>query len=140
MAIADKIIKGLSWDLTCGYDIGCKFGTTIAKSLLGSLATEQNHTTVVGAFHGHAHCWICQICNLPLYTDGQGLTGHEECEQYFAESNALASSTHYASHFHRMQAIVQWMKCKDCVDTYSRLSKQIRSITSFNKFLIIFIR
>ncbi|PBK80468.1 hypothetical protein ARMGADRAFT_1048995 [Armillaria gallica] len=100
-------------DLMCGYDVGCKFGMTIAKSPLGVLATEQNHTTVVGAFHGHAHCRICQICKLPLYTDGQGLTDHEECERYFSESNALASSTCYASRFHRMQAIVQWMKHKD---------------------------
>ncbi|PBL04558.1 hypothetical protein ARMGADRAFT_1022949 [Armillaria gallica] len=122
LAITDKIIKGLGQDLMCGYDVGCKFGTTITKSPLGVLAAEQNHTTVVGAFHGHAHCQICQICKLPLYTDGQGLTDHEECKRYFSESNALASSTRYASHFHRMQVIVQWMKRKDCVDTYSRLS------------------
>ncbi|KAK0221122.1 hypothetical protein EDD85DRAFT_960288 [Armillaria nabsnona] len=123
LAITNKIIKGLGQDLTCGYDVGCKFGMTIAKSPLGVLATEQNHTTVVGAFHRHAHCRICQICNLPLYTDGQGLTDHEECKRYFSESNALASSTRYASCFHHMQAIVQWMKHKDRVDTYSRLSK-----------------
>ncbi len=140
LAIADKIIKGLGQDLTCGYNISCKFSTTIMKSPLGNLAAEQNHTTVVNAFHCHAHCWICQICNLLLYMNEQGLTDHEECEQYFAESNAPASSTRYASRFHRMQVIVQWMKCKDCVDTYSRLSKQICSVTSFRKNLIIFIR
>ncbi|KAK0235526.1 hypothetical protein EDD85DRAFT_922576 [Armillaria nabsnona] len=79
------------YDLMCGYDVGCKFGMTIVKSPLGVLATEQNHTTVVGAFHGHAHCWICQICKLPLYTDGQGLTDHEEClvDRYNAAAKAL---------------------------------------------------
>ncbi|KAK0229527.1 hypothetical protein EDD85DRAFT_923122 [Armillaria nabsnona] len=128
LAITDKIIKGLGQDLTCGYDIGCKFGTTIAKSPLGVLATEQNHTTVVDAFHEHAHCRICQICKLPLYTDGQGLTDHEESKHYFSESNALASSTHYASRFHHMQAIVQWMKRKDHVDTCLRLSKFLSTI------------
>ncbi len=123
LSIANHVIKRLGPDLTCGYDIGCKFGTMIAKSPLGHLAAEQNHRTVVGSFHGHAHCRVCQICKLLLYTDGQGLTDHEECECYFAESNALASSTRYASRFHCMQAIVQWMKHRDRVDTYSRLSE-----------------
>ncbi|KAK0234774.1 hypothetical protein EDD85DRAFT_922733 [Armillaria nabsnona] len=122
LAIANQVIKGLGRDLTCDYDVRCKFGTTIAKSPLGVQAAEQNHNTVVGAFHSHAHCHICQICKLLLYTEGQGLTDHEECERYFSESNALASSTCYSSHFHCKQAIVQWMKHKDHVDTYARLS------------------
>jgi hypothetical protein len=42
-------------DLGLGYDIGCRFKTTITKSSLGPKALTANHTCLVGTFHGHAH-------------------------------------------------------------------------------------
>ena len=109
-------------DLGHGYDIGCRFKTTWNKSSLGPKARAANHTCPVGAFHGHAHNRLCQLCFLATYVEGLGLEDLEGCERFFSLSNALASSTRYSSVFHRRQAIVEYAKHKDTFETYQNLS------------------
>ena len=109
-------------DLGQGYDIGCRFKTTINKSSLGPKANTANHTCLVGAFHGHAHNRLCQLSFLATYTKGLGLEDLEGCERFFSQSNALASSTRYSSIFHQRQAIVEYAKHKDTFETYQNLS------------------
>ena len=109
-------------DLGHGYDIGCRFKTTLNKSSLGPKARAANHTCLVGAFHGHAHNRLCQLCFLATYVEGLGLEDLEGCERFFSLSNALASSTRYSSVFHRRQAIVEYVKHKDTFETYQNLS------------------
>jgi hypothetical protein len=109
-------------DLGEGYDIGCRFKTTINQSSLGLKARAANHTCLVGAFHGHAHNRLCQLTYLATYVEGLGLEDLEGCERFFSQSNALASSTRYSSVFHRRQAIVEYSKHKDTFETYQNLS------------------
>jgi hypothetical protein len=47
----------------------------------------------------------------------------ETCESFFSKSNALASTTQYASRFHRQQAITTYLKHTDTFDTYQGLSR-----------------
>ena len=109
-------------DLGEGYDIGCRFKTTINQSSLGPKARAANHTCLVGAFHGHAHNRLCQLTYLATYVEGLRLEDLEGCERFFSQSNALASSTRYSSVFHRRQAIVEYSKHKDTFETYQNLS------------------
>jgi hypothetical protein len=112
-------------DLALGYDIGCRFKTTLDNSPLGARARSNNHTSLVGAFHGHAHNRLCQLQHLATYVDGLGLEDLEGCERFFSKSNALAGSTRYASVFHRRQSIVEFCKHTDTFETYQNLSKSI---------------
>jgi hypothetical protein len=109
-------------DLGGGFDIGCRFKTTLAKSPLGPLARELNYTSLVGGFHGHAHRRLCQLLHLATYTKGMGLEDLEGCERCFSKSNALASSLRYASIFHRKQAISTYFKHNDNMEVYQNLS------------------
>ena len=110
-------------DLAAGYDIGCRFETTIDHSPLGEEARKNNHRCLVGAFHGHAHNRLCQSRFLTTYVEGLGLEDLEGCERFFAKSNALASGTRYASTFHRCQAISEYALFTDKFETYANLSK-----------------
>lgn len=106
-----------------GYDIGCGFGTTVDNSPLGKKARKLRFASLVGAFHGHAHCRLCQTSHLCTYTDGLGLEHLEQCETFFSESNELASSTRHMNTFHRRQAIARYCYHHDNFEAYSRLSK-----------------
>jgi hypothetical protein len=116
-------------DLALGYDIGCRFKTTV-NNALGEKARLNRHTCLVGAFHGHAHNRLCQLSFLTTYVEGLGLEDLEGCERFFSKSNALASSTRYSSIFHRRQAIVEYSKHNDTFETYANLSKFIKTHTS----------
>ncbi|KIJ24802.1 hypothetical protein M422DRAFT_194259, partial [Sphaerobolus stellatus SS14] len=59
----------------------------------------------VPTFHGHAHNRRCQVRWHPLYNTVAGLEDFETCERIFSMSNHLASTTRFASKFHRQQAI-----------------------------------
>ncbi|KAJ7719756.1 hypothetical protein B0H14DRAFT_3098579 [Mycena olivaceomarginata] len=110
-------------EVATGYDIGCKFGKMVRMHpVLSSLAAANNYKSLVGAFHGHAHCRRCQLKNLTTYVEGVGLEDLEECESYFSKSNALASTTRYSTAFHRQQAITTYLKHADTVDAYQGLS------------------
>ena len=106
-----------------GYDIGCRFSTTLKHSSLGARAGQAKFTCLVGAFHGHAHNRLCQLCHLAIYVLGMGLEDLEGCERLFSKTNALARSTRYASTFHRRQAIEQYIKHLDQFETSYNLSE-----------------
>lgn len=126
LAIVNKLIDIFGPDLALGYDIGCRFKTTL-NNALGEKARSNRHTCLVGAFHGHAHNRLCQLSFLTTYVEGLGLEDLEGCERFFSKSNALASSTRYSSTFHRRQAIVEYSKHNDTFEIYANLSKLIFS-------------
>jgi hypothetical protein len=106
-----------------GFDIGCKFKTTLDNSALGARARALHHTCLVGAFHGHAHRRLCQLDHLANYVTGIGLEDLEGCERAFSKSNALASSVRHASVFHRKQAIAHYFAYNDLHEVYQNLCK-----------------
>lgn len=119
----ERLLQVFGKDLGVGYDVGCKFGTTVARSELGPLASELNFKSLVGSFHGHAHNRICQLSHLATYVSGIGLEDLEGCERLFSRSNALASVTRHASSFHRRQLYSMFFENLDLSDTYTALSK-----------------
>jgi hypothetical protein len=131
LAIVQKLLDTFGADLGGGYDIGCKFATTLDHSIVGSLARKNNYRSLVGAFHGHAHNRRCQLRNLTTYVDGLGLEDLEGCERFFSRSNALALSIRHASVFHRRQAISEYVRHMDSFETYSALSTYIPGPLTF---------
>src|ERR1700722_18325833 len=123
LAVVEKMLKTFGSNLGGGYDIGCKFATTLDQSHLGPNARQLNYTSLVGAFHGHAHNRICQLSHLATYTEGLGLEDLEGCERAFSRSNALASSQRHSSRFHRQQDIVTYFQHMDKTDIYQSLSE-----------------
>ncbi|KAJ6491230.1 hypothetical protein DFH09DRAFT_1252650 [Mycena vulgaris] len=138
LAVADMVMSGelgkygfavtfhlidVLGEITEGYDIGCEFGDRInAHEVLGPFARHHKHRSLVGAFHGHGHCRLCQLTHLATYTKGVGLEDLEYCETFFSKSNTLAASTRYASRFHRQQAIATYLEHSDVFETYQSLS------------------
>ncbi|KAJ6522597.1 hypothetical protein B0H19DRAFT_1224037 [Mycena capillaripes] len=105
------------------YDIGCKFSKLVkAHPALNDLACDKNFRALVGAFHGHGHNRLCGLKNLMTYVEGVGLEPLEGCESFFSKSNALASTTRYASRFYRQQAITMYLKHTNAFDTYHSLT------------------
>jgi len=72
-------------------DVGCVVGSAHLETQV-SLQRSLNYTSLVNAFHGHAHNRLCQLDNLTTYVEGLGLKDLEGCKQAFSKSNALASS------------------------------------------------
>ncbi|KAJ7918168.1 hypothetical protein B0H13DRAFT_2231314 [Mycena leptocephala] len=108
-AITAHLLRVLG-EMGLGYDIGCKLATMVRMHpALWKLAADNNFKALVGAFHGHAH-------------NRMGLEDLEGCESFFSKSNALASTTRYATAFHRQQAITTYLKHADAADTYQGLS------------------
>ncbi|KAG1884117.1 hypothetical protein F4604DRAFT_1878863 [Suillus subluteus] len=99
LAVVSKLLDTFRKDLGGGYDIGCRFKTTLSWSSLGRHAHDLNNTSLVGAFHGHAHQRLCQLNHLTTYIDGLGLEDLEGCEQIFSKSNALVASVPIANYF-----------------------------------------
>ncbi|KAJ3775255.1 hypothetical protein FB446DRAFT_638291 [Lentinula raphanica] len=124
-AILEKLFNVIGEDIAMGYDIGCGFGATIAKSPLGETAKRLHFTSLVGAFHGHAHSRLCQTSHLCTYIKGLGLEHLEQCEPWFSASNELASTVRHMNIFHRRQAIARYCYHQDNFEAYSRLSKFI---------------
>ncbi|KIK17789.1 hypothetical protein PISMIDRAFT_52478, partial [Pisolithus microcarpus 441] len=122
LAVVSKLMTAFGDGLGGGYDIGCRFQTTIARSTLGPQAQVLNHTCLVGAFHGHAHRRLCQLSHLALYVEGLGLEDLETCERTFSKSNALASTVRYATAFHRQQAINTYFEHNDHFEVYANLT------------------
>ncbi|KAE9407449.1 hypothetical protein BT96DRAFT_954511 [Gymnopus androsaceus JB14] len=125
LAILNRLLDVIGEDIGIGYDVRCGFGTTANKSPLGEKARRLRFTSLVGAFHGHAHSRLCQTCYLATYIKGLGLEHLEQCETFFSESNELASSVRHMSVFHRRQAIARYCYHHDNFEAYSRLSKFI---------------
>jgi hypothetical protein len=123
LAIVEVLLEVFGAGIGGGYDIGCKFRTTLNRSELGPRARALNYKALVGSFHGHAHNRLCQLSFLATYVKGMGLEDLEGCERFFSKSNALASSLRYASIFHRQQKMTEFMKHMDNLETYQNLSK-----------------
>ncbi|KAJ6605926.1 hypothetical protein B0H10DRAFT_2310689 [Mycena sp. CBHHK59/15] len=122
LAMVEALLNALGKGLGGGYDIGCKFKSTLGRSPLGALSRAKGYQSLVGAFHGHAHNRLCQLKFLATYMVGLGIEDLEGCERFFSKSNALASSTRYASVFHRKQDIVGFMSHMDRLETSANLS------------------
>ncbi|KAG1724205.1 uncharacterized protein EDB91DRAFT_1239991 [Suillus paluster] len=122
LAVVLKLLDTFGSDLGGGYDIGCQFKTTLDNSSLGTRARSLNYTSLVGAFHGYAHKWLCQLNHLAMYVSGLGLEDLETCERTFSKSNALASTMHYASIFHHQQGITNYFEHNDDYEMYANLS------------------
>ncbi|KAF7761157.1 hypothetical protein Agabi119p4_10566 [Agaricus bisporus var. burnettii] len=122
LSIVESLLDVFGSGIGGGYDIGCKFKTTLAGSELGPHAQSLGYTPLVGSFHGHAHNRLCQLSHLATYVKGLGLEDLEGCERFFLRSNALAASTRHTSPFHRQQQIVEYMKYTDTFETSQNLS------------------
>ncbi|KAJ7073352.1 hypothetical protein B0H15DRAFT_806803 [Mycena belliarum] len=115
-------------EIGLGYDIGCKYDKMVrAHPGLSKLAADTHFRALVGAFHGSAHKRKCQLKNLTTYVRGVGTEDLETCECFFLKSNALASTTRYATAFHRKQAITTYLKHADTADAYQGLSSVLCS-------------
>ncbi|KAJ7784074.1 hypothetical protein B0H14DRAFT_3095688 [Mycena olivaceomarginata] len=123
LAVTEALLEHLGERTGAGYDVGCDFQTTLKNSPLGECAKCKNFRCLVGAFHGHAHNRLCQLCFLATYVEGLGLEDLEGCERFFSGSNGLAKSCRYASRFHRQQEITAYVKHYDTFHTYANLSK-----------------
>jgi hypothetical protein len=123
LAVTDVLLRAFSERLGVGYDIGCKFGTTILQSPLSDAATKLNHRSLIGSFHGHAHSQRCQLSYLATYTQGLGLEDLEGCERFFSKSNSMAKSVRYTNWFHCQQIINHYLRHTDTFDTFLNLSK-----------------
>ncbi|KAG6824531.1 hypothetical protein H0H92_006579, partial [Tricholoma furcatifolium] len=123
LAIVSALLDAFGDDLGGGYDIGCRFKTTVDQSDLGARARELRFTALVGSFHGHAHNRICQLSHLATYVKGMGLEDLEGCERFFSKSNHLAPSIRYATPFHRQQKIVEYMAHTDAFETEQKSSE-----------------
>lgn len=123
LATVNLLLQTFGKDLGGGYDIGCKFKSTLLRTPLAPLVQELNYTSLVGSFHGHAHRRLCQLSHLATYIKGLGLEDLEGCERAFSKSNATASTVRHASAFHRKQAIDTYFKHNDDMEVYQNLSK-----------------
>ncbi|KAG6808337.1 hypothetical protein H0H92_004439 [Tricholoma furcatifolium] len=122
MAVISALLHAFGEDLGGGYDIGCRFKTTVGQSDLGGLARELRFSSLIGAFHRHAHNWICQLSHLATYVNGMGLEDLEGCERFFSKSNHLAASVRYATPYHRQQKIIEYMAHTDAFETKQKLT------------------
>jgi len=117
LRLLDAFGKGLG----SGYDIGCKFKTTLSRSSLAEPAWLLAHTSLVRSFHG---C-LCQLDHLATYVEGLGLEDLEGCEHAFSKSNALTSTVHYSGIFHCRQAITNYFEHNDEYNVYANLCTHI---------------
>ncbi|KAG1801233.1 hypothetical protein EV424DRAFT_1331781 [Suillus variegatus] len=111
--------------LGSGYDIGCQFKVTLDNSSLGPLICLLNHTCLVGAFHGHAHRYLCQLFSLTTYIKGLKIEDLETCKHTFSKLNSLASSLRYTSMFHHQQAIDSYFQHNNDFEVYANLCKYL---------------
>ncbi|KAI5985463.1 hypothetical protein EDD15DRAFT_2175880 [Pisolithus albus] len=125
LATVSKLLDAFGDSLAGGYDIGCKFGTTLSRSTVGPRARALKYTSLVPAFHGYAHRRLCQLRFLARYVDGMGLEDLEGCEHMFSKTNGLASAVRYASAFHRRQAIPAYIAHNDEHEVYQNLTTMI---------------
>lgn len=103
-----KTLEALGPKVLFGYDIGCKFLSTILHSSLSEAFLREGHHFIVNAFHGYTHSYDCQNRNHPNVTPGAGLEDFETMERIFSSSNVLASIIRYASSYRRRLFIVTY--------------------------------
>ncbi|EJU03205.1 hypothetical protein DACRYDRAFT_50173, partial [Dacryopinax primogenitus] len=96
-----KILSMLGQDLAMGYDIGCNHSKTITNSTLDPMAHSQALQVFVGAFHGYAHNWQCQLQYHPQFITSAGLKVFETNKWIFSKQNLTALLFWHASEYHR---------------------------------------
>lgn len=106
-----------------GYDIGCAFKKTIARSSIGP---SMQARFVIPAMHGYAHNRPCQLGHHPNYVSGTGIEDFETCERVFSASNECARLTRHATKFHRHQSIDAHYRQWDA-DKYAATGSFIRN-------------
>lgn len=106
-----------------GYDIGCAYKKTAAKSSFGPTLKAQ---FVIPSMHGYAHNRACQLGHHPKYIMGAGLEDFEGCERVFSASNECARLSRHATTFHRLQSIDAHFKQWD-TDKYANIGTFIRN-------------
>ncbi|KAI6113495.1 hypothetical protein EV401DRAFT_1982963 [Pisolithus croceorrhizus] len=82
LAVTSKLLDTFGSDIGGGYNIGCRFKTTLGSSILGERARTLNYTSLVNAFHGHAHNRLCQLDNLTTYAIAYYFEHNDEMEVY----------------------------------------------------------
>ncbi|KAK7444532.1 hypothetical protein VKT23_015210 [Stygiomarasmius scandens] len=139
-AEAEKMLKGAKYPLALvakalevfgenwiiGYDIGCRFASTIKSTSLGQRFQDKGCRTCVNAFHGYTHNILCQQQNHPLNITGMGLEDLETLERIFSASNQLASLTRYMSAYRRRVFIDLYFQQWD-VEKYNNLATMIHN-------------
>ncbi|GAW02457.1 hypothetical protein LENED_004115 [Lentinula edodes] len=100
LAITAKALEVFGENLLIGYDIGCSFSETIAKTSLNEAFQKKKCHTCVNAFHGYSHNTLCQQSFHLTHIKGMGLEDLETLERIFSQSNQLAAVTRYMSRYH----------------------------------------
>ncbi|KAJ6596493.1 hypothetical protein B0H10DRAFT_1960160 [Mycena sp. CBHHK59/15] len=104
LAMVEALLNALGKGLGGGYDIGCKFKSTLGRSPLGALSRAKGYQSLVVAFHGHAHNRLCQLKFLATYMVGLGIEDLEGCtflcNNYYQSINILRT----------LPALRHWMK------------------------------
>ncbi|EJT98587.1 hypothetical protein DACRYDRAFT_57133 [Dacryopinax primogenitus] len=65
----------------------------------------------VGAFHGYAHSWQCQLCFHPWVVTVAGLEDFETCEWVFRQQNQTAPLFWHSSSYH-CHMTMDWFYCQ----------------------------
>ncbi|KAJ2929278.1 hypothetical protein H1R20_g7813, partial [Candolleomyces eurysporus] len=110
--------------IAIGYDIGCKFASTIKNSVLGLRFAESNSRCLVNTYHGYAHNYQCQTQNHPNNIEGVGLEDFETMEHFFSGSNAAAGLLWHATKFRRRLYLDLYLKQADA-DKYLQIGKML---------------
>ncbi|KAG6808240.1 hypothetical protein H0H92_004756 [Tricholoma furcatifolium] len=119
MAVVQRLLDVFGEDLGGGYDIGCKFGTTIDTSELDEQAQMLHFKALVGLFHGHAHNCICQLSNLATYVRGMGLEDLEGCKflvNNYRQALHLLASEHVFHEWLKEERTYLWSLASEPVE------------------------
>ena len=123
-------LMSISPDFYLGYDIGCAFSKTLAKSELAPYA--KGVRCVCGVFDSYAHHRACQLRYNPRFVPGAGLEDFEGNERLFSETNRLGGSTRQAAKYTRHARIEQQIEAHNQVALES-----ICRFASVNRFELI---
>ncbi|KAH9944949.1 uncharacterized protein BXZ73DRAFT_86554 [Epithele typhae] len=126
IAMVDKINTELPGNILLGYDIGCVFGGTLARSSAGPEFRRRGSLCIVNAFHGYSHSYLCQLHHHPNVIAGAGIEDLETMERIFSGSNALASIICYASKYRRHTLIALYFRRWD-EEKYTNLAIFLRN-------------
>ena len=110
IAVTNKMLPTFRKDQGSGYDNSCQFKVTLNNSSIGPLKCSLNYTSLVNAFHRHAHQCLCQLSHLANYQKGLGIKDLSMCEHSFSQSNAMGTVMWGMSVFHQHQEIVYLLR------------------------------
>jgi hypothetical protein len=105
LAMVKKITDILGERILIGYDIGCSFQSTVARSRLQSSFSASKSRFCVPSFHGFAHKYDCQLHFHPMFISGAGIEDFEGTERVWNSSNNCARITRHATPFRRRRVL-----------------------------------